>query len=46
LLPRHELPVRMLMPILILATSVVLFGFLNQTVVNQVIHYALPLEGR
>jgi multicomponent Na+:H+ antiporter subunit D len=46
LLPRHELPVRMLMPILILATSVVLFGFLNQTVVNQVIHYALPLEVR
>jgi multicomponent Na+:H+ antiporter subunit D len=45
-LPRHELPVRMLMPILILATSVVLLGFLNQTVVTQIIHYALPLEGR
>lgn len=45
ILPRHELPVRMLMPILILATSVVLLGFLNQTVVNQVIQYALPLEG-
>jgi multicomponent Na+:H+ antiporter subunit D len=43
---RHELPVRMLMPILILATSVVLLGLLNQTVVTQVIQYALPLEGR
>ena len=43
---RHELPVRMLMPILILATSVVLLGLLNQTVVTQIIQYALPLEGR
>ena len=42
---RHELPARMLVPILVLATGVLVLGLLNQTVVTQVIQQALPLEG-
>jgi multicomponent Na+:H+ antiporter subunit D len=39
---RRELPTRMLAPILILATAVLLLGVLNRTVVTRVIRYALP----
>ncbi|MEE9146554.1 MAG: proton-conducting transporter membrane subunit, partial [Candidatus Tectomicrobia bacterium] len=42
---RHELPAQMLMPILVLATGVLLLGLLNQTIVTGVIQQALPLEG-
>jgi hypothetical protein len=35
----------MLMPILVLATGVLLLGLLNQTIVTGVIQQALPLEG-
>lgn len=42
---RHELPARMLVPILVLATGILVLGLLNQTVVTQVIQQALPLEG-
>jgi multicomponent Na+:H+ antiporter subunit D len=42
---RQELPVRMLTPILILATGVLLFGLLNYTVVSRVIQFALPQKG-
>jgi multicomponent Na+:H+ antiporter subunit D len=40
----QELPVRMLTPILILATGVLLFGLLNYTVVTRVIQFALPQQ--
>lgn len=40
----QELPVRMLTPILILATGVLLLGLLNHTVVTRVIQFALPLQ--
>jgi hypothetical protein len=42
---RQELPVQMLMPILLLATSILLLGLLNQTVISHVIQYALPQRG-
>ena len=43
---RHQdLPVQMLMPILLLATSVLLLGLFNQTVISHVIQYALPQGG-
>lgn len=41
-LQRHELPSRMLAPILILAVGVLLLGLLNRPLVTQVIYYALP----
>ena len=41
----RELPIRMLMPILLLATGVIVIGLLNQTIVTQVIQAVLPLEG-
>ncbi len=40
--PRQELPARMLAPILILATGVLILGLLNHTVVSRVIQFALP----
>lgn len=40
----QELPVRMLTPILILATAVLLLGLLTHTVVTQVIQFALPQQ--
>jgi multicomponent Na+:H+ antiporter subunit D len=42
---RHDLPVQMLIPILLLATSVLLLGLFNQTVISRVIQYALPQGG-
>ena len=42
---RQDLPVQMLMPILLLATSVLLLGLFNQTVISHVIQYALPQGG-
>jgi multicomponent Na+:H+ antiporter subunit D len=41
----QELPVQMLLPILLLATSVLLLGLFNQTVISRVIQYALPQRG-
>jgi multicomponent Na+:H+ antiporter subunit D len=41
---RQELPARMLTPILVLATGVLILGLLNQTVVARVIQYALPQQ--
>jgi multicomponent Na+:H+ antiporter subunit D len=42
---RQDLPVQMLIPILLLATSVLLLGLFNQTVILHVIQYALPPGG-
>ena len=42
---RQELPVQMLMPILVLATSVILLGLFNQTIITHVIQYAIPPGG-
>ena len=42
---RQDLPVQMLMPILLLATSVLLLGLFNQAVISRVIQYALPQGG-
>jgi multicomponent Na+:H+ antiporter subunit D len=39
---RPELPWSMLLPIVLLATLVVLLGVWNQVIVTQVIQYALP----
>ena len=40
--PRQELPLHMLAPILVLTAAVLVFGLLNQQVVDGVIRYALP----
>ncbi|MDH3598521.1 MAG: monovalent cation/H+ antiporter subunit D family protein [Candidatus Tectomicrobia bacterium] len=42
---RQDLPLQMLIPILLLATSVLLLGLFNQTVISRVIQYALPQGG-
>jgi multicomponent Na+:H+ antiporter subunit D len=42
---RQELPARMLTPILMLATGVLLLGLWNHTIVSRVIQYALPPQG-
>ncbi len=42
---RQELPVQMLMPILVLATSIILLGLFNQTIITRVIQYAMPPGG-
>ncbi len=41
-LRRHELPLPMLAPIVALAAAVLILGLFNQTLVTQVIQYALP----
>jgi multicomponent Na+:H+ antiporter subunit D len=41
---RQELPARMLTPILILATGVLVLGLLNYTIVARVIQFALPQQ--
>jgi multicomponent Na+:H+ antiporter subunit D len=41
----HDLPARMLTPILILATAVLLLGVFNHTIVSRVIQFALPPQG-
>ncbi len=42
---RHELPMPMLMPILVLAIGLLLLGLFNQSVVTHMIQYALPPGG-
>ncbi|MCZ6876468.1 MAG: monovalent cation/H+ antiporter subunit D family protein [bacterium] len=41
---RHELPLPMLTPIIILASAVLIVGFLNHTIVSHVIQFALPKQ--
>jgi len=41
----QELPMQMLLPIWVLATSVLLLGLFNQSVVNGIIQYAIQPEG-
>ena len=43
--PHQELPMQMLLPIWVLATGILLLGLFNQSVVNGIIQYAIPLEG-
>jgi multicomponent Na+:H+ antiporter subunit D len=42
IIKRQDLPMQMLMPILLLATSILLLGLFNQTVISHVIQYTLP----